>query len=101
MAQLERQVVHDDDLATVQHFSFVLCRREGEHILKDFGVSGEDASVDFEQGRRVVLCAVERLDQRFQAMTAEIGHQIGERRIVVAREQFGDMRAITDVGGQP
>lgn len=56
MAQLERQVVHDDDLATVQHFSFVLSRREGEHILKDFGVSSEDASVDFEQGGRVVSC---------------------------------------------
>src|SRR3546814_5409079 len=40
-----------------------------------------------EQGRLVVFSTVERLDQRLDAMPAEIGHELGQRLVIKAVEQ--------------
>src|SRR6476659_9089649 len=55
-------------------------------------VAGEGQAVTLdrpgdEQGGYIVLCGVERRDQRFHAMAAEVGEQSRERRIVMRFEE--------------
>ena len=54
-----------------------------------------------EQRRPVVRRRRERRHQRRDAVAAEVGHDVGERGIVEARQQLGDVRPLADVGGQP
>src|SRR3546814_3981850 len=54
-----------------------------------------------EQGRLVVFSTVERLDQRLDAMPAEIGHELGQRLVIKAVEQLFDVRFLADIGEQP
>src|SRR3546814_3544529 len=53
-----------------------------------------------EQGRLVVFSTVERLDQRLDAMPAEIGHELGQRLVIKAVEQLFDVRFLADIGEQ-
>ena len=64
--------------------------REGQAEALD-GVSDE-------QRQPVVLRAVKRLDQRFGAMAAEIGHKPRERVVVMLVEDRPDAALAADVG---
>ena len=54
-----------------------------------------------EQGGAVVGDAVERIDQRFRAMTAKVRHHCGKPLVVEAVEQRPHMGLGADVGSQP
>src|SRR3546814_5960010 len=53
-----------------------------------------------EQGRAIVAGAVEGLDQRLDAMAAQVGHERGQRLVVKAVEQLLHIGLAADIGHQ-
>ncbi len=64
--------------------------REGQAVALD-GVSDET-------GRPVVLDGVEGLQQAFHVVPSEVGHQLGQRRVVEAGEKPLDRGLAADIG---
>ena len=89
----DRRAVARSGVGIHQARMIVLVPGEGQAIALD--------GIGDEQRRHVVVAAGKGVEQGLDAMPAQIGHQRGERGIVVSRDQLAGGRVGAQIGDQP